>query len=154
MNTVQYLLNNNFPSLTIEEKCSIKELGRPRPVLNISQKQSVKGRQYRRVFNNKLYARNSWICGCDVLNKFFCFPCLLFAKGKDKSWTKSGVADLGHLSQVIKKHEQSVSHGCACRNLSILRRAEIRILDLGTINRLHCIVSNILSNFLISLLQL
>lgn len=141
MNTVQHLLNSNFPSLTTEEKCLIKELGRPKPVLNLSQKQTVKGREYRRLFNYRLYDRNSWICGCDVLNKFFCFPCLLFAKGTDKSWTKTGVADLSHLSQNLKKHEQSVSHGHACRDLALLRRAEIRILDFDTVARLHSIVS-------------
>lgn len=147
MNKVQSLLHNNFLCLTTEEKCSIKDLGRPTPVLSLSQKQTVKGREFRRLFKNRLYERNSWICGCDVLNRFFCFPCLLFAKGTDKSWTKTGVADLSHLSQNQTKHEQSLSHIQACRDLSLLSRTEFRISDFDHCfdadARLHCIVSDI-----------
>lgn len=72
-------------------------------MLNLYQKQKVKGREFCWPFNEKLYKMNSLICGCDSLNKFFCFPCLLFAKGKDNSRTKNGVVDLGHLSQKVKK---------------------------------------------------
>lgn len=147
MNKVQSLLRNNFLCLTTEEKCSIIDLGRPTPVLSLSQKQTVKGREFRRLFKNKLYDRNSWICGCDVLNRFFCFPCLLFAKGTDKSWTKTGVADLAHLSERQTKHEQSISHVQACRDLSLLRRTEFRISDFDqcfdAVPRLRCIVSDI-----------
>lgn len=101
----------------------------------------------RRCFKNRLYDRNSWICGCDVLNRFFCFPCLLFAKCTDKSWTKTGIADLAHLSQSQTKHEKSLSHVQACRDLSLLRRTEFRISDFDHCfdadARLRCIVSDI-----------
>lgn len=88
-------------------------------MLNLSQKQKVKGREFCWSFNEKLYKMNSSIRGCDSLNKFFYFPCPLFAKGKDNSRTKNGVVDLGHLSQKLKKHEQSITHGNACLDLSI-----------------------------------
>lgn len=47
---------------------------------------------------------------------------LLFAKGIDTSWTCTGVSDLSHLTQKIKKHEESI----ACLDLSVLERTEIR----------------------------
>lgn len=133
MNTVQGLLRNNFLCLTTEEKCSIKDLGRPKPVLSLSQKQTVKGREFRRLFKNKLYDRNSWICGCDVLNRFFCFPCLLFAKGTDESWTKTGVADLAHLSERQSKHEQSISHVQACRDHRTINSSMFIVLWSGSV---------------------
>lgn len=53
----------------------------------------------------------------------FCFPCLCF--GGDFSWTKTGVTHLGHLSEKIKKHENSFKHLHNEANLN---------LNLGTIN--------------------
>lgn len=52
MKKVLYLLNNKFLSLTVEEKCAIKELGSP--VLNLSQEQKVQGRDYYRLFKKKM----------------------------------------------------------------------------------------------------
>lgn len=126
MNSVQVILKTNFSALSIDDKCKIKELGRPLPVLNIKQKQSVKGTEYFRSFKTNIYDRNNWICGCNISDRLYCFPCLLFAKGKDTSWTSAGVSDLGHLSQKIKKHESSLSHINACLDLSVLGKNEIR----------------------------
>lgn len=30
---------------------------------------------------------NNWLCGCDVRNAVFCFPCFLF--GREFSWIKT-----------------------------------------------------------------
>lgn len=126
MNAVKFLLETDISTLPFEDKCAIKKLGRPVPALSIAQKQNVKGKEYTRSFNANVYDRNNWICGCDFNNRFYCFPCLIFAKGSDSSWTKTGVCDLSHLSQKIKKHEQSMSHLNACLDLSVLGKIEIR----------------------------
>jgi hypothetical protein len=44
-----------------------------------------------------MYFKHDWLCGCDVKNALFCFPCLLF--GDDVAWTRTGVTDLGHLPE-------------------------------------------------------
>jgi hypothetical protein len=52
---------------------------------------------YQRKFNPEMYSKHDWLCGCDVKNALFCFPCLLF--GDDVAWTRTGVTDLGHLPE-------------------------------------------------------
>ncbi|KAJ4437326.1 hypothetical protein ANN_17464 [Periplaneta americana] len=74
----------------------------------------------------QIYEGNNWICACDVTNKLFCFPCLLFAKESDASWVKTGVCDLSHLTQKIKKHEEYVVHKNATLDLSMLGKTDIR----------------------------
>lgn len=78
MNSVDNLLSAPFSSRTLEEKIQIKELGRPTPNLNLSQKaKGGKNSEYTRQFNRKIYGLYSWLCGYEVRNAFFCFPCLL-----------------------------------------------------------------------------
>ena len=126
MNSVIFLLENDFSSLSFEDKIKIKELGRPIPYLDIKQKEKSKNKEFCRTFRNEIYNRNSWICGCDSSNQMYCFPCLLFAKNKDSTWSKTGTSDLGHLSQKIKKHEESKDHKNACLDFSVLGKTEIR----------------------------
>jgi hypothetical protein len=58
----------------------------------------------KREFKSDIYEKTNWICGCVDTNRLFCFPCLLFAQGNaEYSWTKTGVNDLGHFAQKIKK---------------------------------------------------
>jgi hypothetical protein len=63
------------------------------------------------------------MCGCDVKNALFCFPCLLF--GGDATWTKTGVTDLGHLPEKTKKHERSVKHTRNVIDLAMLGKEKI-----------------------------
>ena len=109
MNAVSNLLvNNGFSGLSSEEKLTVKTLGRPLPDLNIEQIIKTDKRQFKRVFKREMYNSNDWICGCEIRNSFFCFPCLLF--GGEPTWTKSGVTDINHLATKIKKHESSAVH--------------------------------------------
>jgi hypothetical protein len=39
---------------------------------------------------------------------FFCFVCVLF--GGESNWTVTGITDLKHLSERVKKHEASAVH--------------------------------------------
>lgn len=99
-----------FSSLSLVQKLELKNTGRPVPIMNIEQVQSKcknKG-QFTRKFDKNIYNKHSWVCGCEEKNSFFCFVCLLF--GGDDNWTKNGVQDLKHLSDKIKKHENSAKH--------------------------------------------
>lgn len=100
--TVQYL-KDNFNSFSYEQKIKVKNVGRPKPELNLTQTTKGKSRDFTRKFKNDMYEKNDWICGCSVSNSLFCFPCLLFCRGAaELSWSKTGVTDLSHLAQKIK----------------------------------------------------
>lgn len=84
----------NFFSLSLEEKLSIKKNGRPTPSLCIERKTQNKGKEITRTFKMAIYDKNEWICGCEVTNRLFCFPCLLFSVGDtETAWTRTGGVD-------------------------------------------------------------
>lgn len=117
----------NFSQLSLEEKIKIKEQGRPLPLMKITQISKSKSRDFKREFNKNTYDKHDWICGCEVTNRFYCFPCLLFAKiGGETAWIHQGVCDLNHLSEKIKKHIGSQSHMNSVLELSILGKVDIR----------------------------
>lgn len=120
-NTVSELKNIHFSALALEQKVEIKNIGRPTPSLQMTGQQGKsKGYNYTRKFDEKVYKENSWICGCELTNKLFCFPCILF--GGDKAWTEKGQNDLKHLSERINKHKSSKQHLNNCTNLNFLGR--------------------------------
>jgi hypothetical protein len=111
----------------LTEKIKIKDAGKPTPVLNIVQVTNSKSRQFKREFKSDIYEKTNWICCCVDTNRLFCFPCLLFARGNaEYSWTKTGVTDLGHLAQKIKKHENAQSHINAQLDFKLLGKQDIR----------------------------
>ena len=89
-----------FSSLSLEKKIEVKHAGRPTPQLNIVQVTKSKNRDFKREFKCDIYDKNAWICGCEVTNRLYCFPCLWFGKqGGESSWVNYGVCDLAHLTQ-------------------------------------------------------
>nr|CAD7462717.1 unnamed protein product [Timema tahoe] len=106
-----------------QEKLAIKKLGRPTPHINLTQLAKTRTRQFTRKFNLDTYTRYKWLCGCDVRHALFCFPCVLF--GGEYSWTRSGMVDLNHLSERIKKHETSALHVKNNLRLVILDRPRV-----------------------------
>ena len=126
MNSVDALLNRPFSSRTLQEKIEIKSLGRPVPDLAIDQTgKCSKDRSFRRHFKRDIYNTYSWICGCNIRNKLFCFPCLLF--GSNDSWSKNGVSDLGHIHEYAKKHSASKKHLNNMLDLSALGNVNIAV---------------------------
>lgn len=79
--------------------------------------------------------KKTWLCGCPIKNALFCFPCLLFegstgGQGGDL-WSR-GMSDLKHISERVKKHDNSRAHLDCCLKLAMLGRANIAIqLDEG-----------------------
>jgi hypothetical protein len=95
--SVSYLQQITFSQLCLSEKSDVKSHGRPLPDLKIVKTSSSRKSTYQRKFNPEIYSEHDWLCGCDVKNAFFCFPCLLF--GGDATWTSTGVTDFGHLPE-------------------------------------------------------
>ena len=126
---VEYLKKVVWSNLTLENKIAIKTKGRPTPQIEITQVTKTSSRVFKRVFKNDIYDKTEWICGCNVKNRLFCFPCLIFERNHtkaDQGWVKNGIADLSHLSQKIKKHEHSELHLRCKLELKLLGKHDIR----------------------------
>lgn len=127
MNKVSFLLKNKFSQFCLEDQLKIKALGREMPDLNITkQTQSDKNSRSRK-FNPVLYNKNNWICGCDVTNRMYCFPCVLY--GGEEHWGEKGVDDLIHIWEKIKSHERSPRHMHNMLSLNMLGQVDIKILS-------------------------
>lgn len=61
----------------LEDRIAIKNLGHLMPNLENEQVNYIQNRKYKWTFNLTIYDKCSWLCGCKVKNKFYCFPCLL-----------------------------------------------------------------------------
>ena len=125
MNKIGFLKSNPFSSLPLEQKIQIKELGRPTPNLVIEKKTGCGAQKVRtRNFNNNIYSKNGWICGCEDKNKLFCFVCVLF--GDDESWAQHGTDDLVHIWQKMKVHGRSTVHMNNIFSFSMLGKCNIK----------------------------
>jgi hypothetical protein len=120
---VSYLQQITFSQLCLSEKSYVKNHGHPLLDLQIVKTSLSRKSTYQRKFNLEIYSKHDWLCGCDVKNVLFCFPCLFF--GGDATWTKTGVTDLGHLPEKIKKHESSAEHLRNVINLAMLGKVDI-----------------------------
>eukprot|EP00102_Acyrthosiphon_pisum_P014947 XP_008185265.1 PREDICTED: uncharacterized protein LOC103310034 [Acyrthosiphon pisum] len=125
LNSISSLIKLNFSLLSLEQKIAIKNEGRPKPNLIIVKESKCKDRTIKRNFNIKTYDKNDWICGCDITNKLFCFPCVIFSRSNEISWSKLGIDDLSHLSAKIKSHEKTQTHINAQLSLKLLGKQDI-----------------------------
>ncbi|XP_063818962.1 zinc finger MYM-type protein 1-like isoform X2 [Pseudophryne corroboree] len=122
--TVQGLKSIQFSRLTLAKQCEVKKRGRPTPLLDIKQRSVSRKKEYTRNFNLDIYKNHEWLCGCDVQNALFCFPCLLF--GGDAAWTDKGISDLKRLNEKIKKHTATEKHVNNSLNLALLGSVSVR----------------------------
>ena len=58
INSVEFLLKNQFERLKLEEKIAIKQLGPDRPDINIIQQTKDSGTTYNRTFSQAWYEKN------------------------------------------------------------------------------------------------
>lgn len=123
MNTVDSLLINPFLGLTYADKLQVKTLGADKPQIKIEQSTKDRGKGYTRRFTSTWYDRIEWLTGSASKNALFCFPCLLF--GGEVTWTKTGVTDLKHLAEKIKKHDSCKSHLTNMLKLSLFGKSDI-----------------------------
>ncbi|KRT79045.1 hypothetical protein AMK59_8166, partial [Oryctes borbonicus] len=111
--------------LDFEKRVELKKHGRPLPDLEIKQTSRDKNKEVHRNFRRSLYDLADWICGCDVSNAFYCFVCILFPN--DSSWCTTGITDLKHLKEKIRKHSRSAEHIKSSMNYSIIGNVDIRL---------------------------
>ena len=70
----------------------------------------VKNKSCTRHFTDKLYKTNNWVAGCKFLNKYFCWPCLLFSV-EQNVWCKDGFSDLNNIHKAADRHcKKSQNH--------------------------------------------
>lgn len=125
MDVINNLIHvRKFSQLTFAEKIKVKSDGRPLPDIIIENAGSSRGKAYKRSFNRDIYTRNKWICGCNIKNALFCFPCVLMEG--EHSWSRVGIRDLVHLSEKIKKHENSKTHMNCELEFALLGNVNIR----------------------------
>jgi hypothetical protein len=124
--SVSYLQQITFSQLCLCEKSDVKYHGRPLPDLQIVKTSSSRASTCQRKFNPEIYSKYDWLCGCDVKNALFCFPCLLFGGGD--TWTKTGVTVFGHLPEKIKKHKSSANHTRNVIDLAMFGKENIATL--------------------------
>jgi hypothetical protein len=113
--------------LGFEERKEIKQLGPPRPNLKICKQNLIKGKIVVRNFNRGMYNNVSWLCACDVSNSFYCFVCLVMGSANcGPTWVQTGVTDLKHLGQKVKKHVTSQKHLFYSVEFVILGNTDLR----------------------------
>jgi hypothetical protein len=100
--------------------------------IKITKPSKVKQKSYTRSLTQTWFDRKAWFTGCGSKIAPVCFPCLLFkSSSSDSVWTKTGVTDLKHLSERLKKHERSINHMNKCVQLAIGRISIAAQLDEG-----------------------
>ena len=122
--TVGEIQSKKFEHLSFQEKVAVKKRGRSTPDIQISQPGISNNKKYIRSFNSEWYQRKNWLCGCEVKNALFCFPCLLF--GGDSVWTKDGFTNINKMKEETEKHENSKKHVDNVISLSVLGSVNIK----------------------------
>ena len=126
LNSVKSLIQDPFERRTLADKLRVKELGPEQPDLTIRQQASEKGKRYMRGFSRSWYNRKAWLAGCGHANALFCFLCLLFkTTGTDPARTVTGVRVIKHLSEKVRKHENTRTHMDNSIKLAMLGRVNI-----------------------------
>jgi hypothetical protein len=91
--------------LKYKRKFRNKKLGAHKP---IDFKLQQSGKNQNRPFSTFSFDKIRWLTVSEEKKSFFCFVCVLF--GGESNWTVTGIIDLKHLSERVKKHEASAVH--------------------------------------------
>lgn len=123
------LLETPFSRLRENDRREIMIKGRPMPPLNILKSDKKQGQTFSRSFKTQWYESHRWLCGSFFKQSLFCWPCLLFAKGRSNVWVFQGFSDLKNLSAAVKKHELSQEHMSSYLTLKRLENNASTIKD-------------------------
>ena len=123
-NLILYFKEVPFSRSSNEDKLATKQLGPPRQNLNIKQVSNQRGKSYNQGFSQKTH-----LAGCEAANALFCYPCTPFhpdgSMTDTTTWTTTGVNDMHHLSEKVKKHKSSKTHMDSCLRFSAFGRVNI-----------------------------
>lgn len=129
VNSLNDLLEKPFKCFTEEEQLEIVRRGRFTDLVNLSHNDKGK----RRTFWTTWYQKVTWLSGDTVNKKLYCWHCILFPSGTNRTWNKIGFDDLRNLSQATKKHEESREHIYATVKLRLLwkksQKKSINVVD-------------------------
>lgn len=104
------LISKPFSRRSFSEKSEIIKKGKPCPLIpNLTSVHKDKKREYIRHFNTSQYDNTIGLTGSCVLNKLYCWPCLLFST-ENGVWSKVGFDNLNSLTLAICRHEKSINH--------------------------------------------
>ncbi|XP_066259796.1 zinc finger MYM-type protein 1-like [Euwallacea similis] len=106
-------------------RVEFKANGRPVPELKIRQSSRDKDKEVHRNFRMSMYDLASWMCGCELTDSLYCFVCLLFTD--DPLWCVTGVKDLKHLKERIRKHSLSADHMKCSIDYAMIDSADVRL---------------------------
>ena len=107
---VSELIHKSFLARGVAEQRLIVQQNRPKPKLAI--------RNHGRALRQQWYEKKDWLCGSEVRQGLFCWPCLLFRPGVSTTWTLVGFKNMQGFLSDCQKHEKSKTHMEAYKMLS------------------------------------
>ena len=107
---VSELIHKSFLARGVAEQRLVVQQNRPKPKLAI--------RSHGRAFRQQWYEKKDWLCGSEVRQGLFCWPCVLFKPRVSTTWTLVGFKNMQGFLSDCQKHEKSKSHMEAYKMLS------------------------------------
>ena len=107
---VSELIHKSFLARGVAEQRLIVQQNRPKPKLAI--------RSHGRAFRQQWYEKKDWLCGSEVRQGLFYWPCLLFKPRVSTTWTLVGFKNMQGFLSDCQKHGKSESHMEAYKMLS------------------------------------
>ena len=101
---VSELIHKSLLARGAAEQHLIVQQNRPKPKL------AIRSQQW--------YEKKDWLCGSEVRQGLFCWPCLLFRPGFSTTWTLVGFKNIQGFLSDCQKNEKSKSHMEAYKMLS------------------------------------
>ena len=99
---VSELIHKSFLARGVAEQRLIVQQNRPKPKLAI--------RSQGRAFRQQWYEKKDWLCGSEVRQGLFCWPCLPFKPRVSTTWTLVGFKNMQGFLSDCQKHGKSKSH--------------------------------------------
>lgn len=105
------ILQTPFSRWRDEDKRDVLLQGRPAVVLKFCVKKELRksGRSYNVTCKSSWFSEYKWLCSSTVLQKLFCWPCLLLSN-KHSVWNREGFADFLNITRALHKHGDSGEH--------------------------------------------
>ncbi|XP_055529142.1 GDNF-inducible zinc finger protein 1 isoform X3 [Wyeomyia smithii] len=119
-----------FATLSKESQQKIVKSGRP------SNQMPTLHARCQNAFNVKT---NTWMTGCDINQRLYCWPCLLFSTSEYDTWGRRGFGDFHRLSHAIAEHSKDVSHQAKSTTLKLWIENSSDASDDSSDEELECI---------------
>lgn len=124
------LLETPFNRRKNDDRQDVLMCGRPMDSLTISAKKEIKksSKSYVIKFKKSWFTEFTWLCSSPILQRLFCWPCLLLSS-KSSVWNKEGFADLLNITRSLHIHEDSGEHIKSLLRFKTIHKTRHTILD-------------------------